>query len=269
MKMNEYIESGVLELYVYGVLSEEESIEISKKLREHPEIKAEVEQIEKSLQHLGTAVAPYNPEKQLEAIKQKLQNPGKAVPVIGDGAKRRKNWPAYMGWAACVLLAIGLFVLLNKNNSLRDELQIVSAEKAQMENEIEKARESEEKTEELLEIFRDQDLTRVALEGQKIAPGVYANVIWNTEKNRAFIDAKDLPEPPPGKVYQVWSLTLDPLTPTSIGLLENFGEDENKIFVLANPNKSEAFGITLEPAGGSKTPSMEQLYVLGVVGAKS
>ncbi|HET7360888.1 MAG TPA: anti-sigma factor, partial [Salinimicrobium sp.] len=114
-----------------------------------------------------------------------------------------------------------------------------------------------------------QDLTRVALTGQKIAPNVDVNVIWNKVENRAFIDAQDLPEPPPGKVYQVWSLTLNPLTPTSIGLLENFEEDANKIFVLANPNQSEAFGITLEPAGGSKTPTMEQLYVLGVVGAKS
>ena len=66
-------------------------------------------------------------------------------------------------------------------------------------------------------------------------------------------------------VYQVWSLTLDPLTPTSMGLLENFSEDENKIFALENPNQSQAFGITLEPEGGSESPTMEQLYTLGVV----
>ena len=28
---------------------------------------------------------------------------------------------------------------------------------------------------------------------------------------------------------------------------------------------AEGFGITLEPAGGSKTPTMEQLYTLGKV----
>jgi anti-sigma-K factor RskA len=50
-----------------------------------------------------------------------------------------------------------------------------------------------------------------------------------------------------------------------MGLLENFSEDENKIFALENPNQSQAFGITLEPAGGSETPTMEQLYTLGVV----
>ncbi|MDX1719795.1 MAG: anti-sigma factor, partial [Salegentibacter mishustinae] len=90
---------------------------------------------------------------------------------------------------------------------------------------------------------------------------------WNTEENTAYIDAKDLPEPPRGKVYQVWSLTMQPLTPTSIGLLADFETDDNKVFSLENQNQSEAFGITLEPEGGSKTPTMDQLYVLGTVAA--
>ena len=36
---------------------------------------------------------------------------------------------------------------------------------------------------------------------------------------------------------------------------------------LENANESEAFGITLEPEGGSETPTLEQLYTLGAVGA--
>ncbi len=34
---------------------------------------------------------------------------------------------------------------------------------------------------------------------------------------------------------------------------------------MMNPNDSEAFGITLEPEGGSKMPSLDQLYTLGTV----
>ena len=41
--------------------------------------------------------------------------------------------------------------------------------------------------------------------------------------------------------------------------------NENKIFTINNTNSSEAFGITLEPEGGSKTPTLEQLYTLGTV----
>ena len=66
-------------------------------------------------------------------------------------------------------------------------------------------------------------------------------------------------------VYQVWALKLNPLTPTSIGLLANFNGDNEKIFEVSKTNDAEAFGITLEPSGGSLTPTMEQLYTLGKV----
>ena len=49
---------------------------------------------------------------------------------------------------------------------------------------------------------------------------------------------------------------------TAMGLQPMLG---NKIFSIANPNDSQAFGITLEPEGGSKTPTLEQLYTIGVV----
>jgi hypothetical protein len=45
---------------------------------------------------------------------------------------------------------------------------------------------------------------------------------WNKETEVVYIDAAGLPEPPKGMVYQVWALKLNPLTPTSIGLLDNF-----------------------------------------------
>lgn len=136
-----------------------------------------------------------------------------------------------------------------------------------MEQQIANALEDAEKAKELLAVLRDKDVSRIPLQGQNAAPGAYATVYWNKEENRAYIDAKELPEPPRGKVYQVWSLKLEPLTPTSIGLLEDFMTDDNKIFTLENANQSEAFGITLEPEGGSETPSMDQLYVLGTVTA--
>ena len=77
---------------------------------------------------------------------------------------------------------------------------------------------------------------------------------------------RDRPEPPEGKVYQIWSLKLSPtLTPTSIGLLEDFKGNNEKLFAVSGTSDAEAFGITLEPAGGSKSPTMEQLYTLGKV----
>jgi hypothetical protein len=45
---------------------------------------------------------------------------------------------------------------------------------------------------------------------------------WNKETQVVYVDAVGLPEPPKNGVYQVWALKLNPLTPTSIGLLDKF-----------------------------------------------
>jgi anti-sigma-K factor RskA len=47
--------------------------------------------------------------------------------------------------------------------------------------------------------------------------------------------------------------------------LENFKGNTEKIFAVSGTKDAQAFGITLEPAGGSKTPTMDQLYTLGKV----
>lgn len=261
MDIQEYISSGILELYVYGALSEEESRKVTQVLREYPEVKAEVEEIERALSSLATSAAPYNPQEVLTSLKTKLA-PAAQPPVT---PRRKYNIVAYLGWAASLLLLIGLFFLFRENNHLRKALSQQDIEKAQMEQQIADARADAQKTKELLNIFRSREIQKVPLQGQNVDPGAYAAVYWDKQKNKAFIDAQGLPEPPRGKVYQVWSLKMQPLTPTSIGLLKDFGKDENKVFSLENANESEAFGITLEPEGGSKTPTMDQLYVLGTV----
>ncbi|TVZ27614.1 anti-sigma-K factor rskA [Gillisia sp. Hel_I_86] len=261
MDINNYISSGILELYVYGALSEPESREVTRILKQFPEVESEVEEIEEALIQLSAAVAPADADKLIQRIKQKLSHNPKVVTMKSG----RSNIPMYIGWAASLIFLIGLFLMFNKNQKLRQDLQALQGEKAQMETQIAEARLDAEKTKELLSIIRDKDIIKVPLAGQAVAPDAYAAAYWDKTTNTTYIDVKDLPEPPRGMVYQVWSLQLEPLTPTSIGILDTYEEDENKIFPLENTNPSEAFGITLEPARGSKTPTMEQLYALGVV----
>lgn len=148
---------------------------------------------------------------------------------------------------------------------MQSDIKVVEQQNEVLEQQIFEARGSLINTQELLNDLRDKDVAVVSLGGQEVSPESYAKAYWNKRENKVFIDAQGLPEPPDGMVYQVWSLKLDPLTPISMGLLEDFTMDENKVFVLNNPNETEAFGITLEPAGGSESPTLEQLYTLGAV----
>ncbi len=262
MDIKEYIASGILELYVYGSLSEKENTEVYAILQKHPEALEEVERIENSLKELSAAVAPDLDASIYSKIENRLDPEDNSVIPI---TRKRSNLPMYIGWAASVALLAGLFVQLNKNKELRQQLVENQIEKQLLEGKIQVAEEDLSQTKNLLSVLRNKEFIQVPLAAQQVDPNAYATVYWDKENQKAYIDVAGLPTPPPGKVYQVWSLGLNPLTPTSMGTLDAFTDNKNKIFSLSNPNNSEAFGITLEPEGGSESPTLEMLYTLGAV----
>ncbi|MEX0289804.1 MAG: anti-sigma factor [Flavobacteriaceae bacterium] len=264
MDVEAYIATGILELYVAGLLTEEENMEVYRYAKEYPRIKLEIKEIEASILALsGTSAPRISRRKGFDDLKVRIGQ--RKDTTVVQLPKKKTNWGAYTGWAAAILFGAGLLYFYYENDQLKTTMEIVTKENDVLEQQIFESRNSLVNTTELLNTIRNRDLSIVALEGQEAAPEAFAKVYWDRDNQKVLIDALGLPEPPDGMVYQVWSLKLSPLTPTSLGLLENFMEDENKIFSLNNTNESEAFGITLEPAGGSETPTMDQLYTLGSI----
>lgn len=262
MEAQEYIESGILELYVYGLLTETENLEIAEMAKKNPEVEQEILAIEKAIVALSSSFSPFHSVANFEKIKARLElKHGKVVDM-----KPASNWSQYVGWAAAVVMLLGLGYQTLELTKTKEAIATVGNEKNKIQREFAYLDQQNKETEKNLTIVRDIKNTGVTLGGQAVSPTSFAKVYWNKDTRTTYIDAAGLPKPPKGMVYQVWSLKLSPvLTPTSIGLLENFDENEHKIFAVDQTDSAEAFGITLEPAGGSLTPTMEQLYTLGKV----
>lgn len=260
MDTKEYIESGILELYVYGLLSEAENIEVDTMAKNHPEINDEIIAIEKGIVALSSSFSPFHSVANFEKIKAKLE-----LKHSGVVQMKQQNWSNYIGWAAAIILLIGIGYQYQKLAQTNDQVVSIGNEKQKLSKEIQLLEQKNKTAETSLAVIRDEKNTVVALSGQDVNPKSFAKVYWNKETKVVYVDASGLPEPPKGMVYQVWALKLNPLTPTSIGLLENFDSNNQKIFAVENADSAEAFGITLEPAGGSLSPTMEQLYTLGKV----
>jgi anti-sigma-K factor RskA len=262
MENKEYIESGVLELYVYGLLSETENEEVTNMAKNNPEINAEIIAIEKAIVSLSSSFAPFHSVEIYEKIKAKLELKHKEVIQLEPS----RNWAQYIGWAAAILLLVGIGFQYNQLEQTSNQVVNATTEKVKVEQELNQLELKNKESETSLAIVRDTKNTVVALGGQAIAPESSAKVYWNKETQIVYIDAAGMPEPPKGMVYQIWSLKLQPqLTPTSIGLLSDFTANDSKIFAVDKTADAEAFAITLEPAGGSLSPTMEQLYTLGKV----
>jgi anti-sigma-K factor RskA len=261
MSAEEIIESGKLELYVCGALPQDESIEVEQAISIYPEVKREVESIEASLINLAEAVAPTLSAMVWSYILASIQN----VRSIGD-TKQSTNWGAITGWAAAILCIGGIFWMLNQNNDLQDNIELTTTENELLKGKLQNTETTLAETGEILEILRSKDYNTITLPGNPaVAPEAFAKVYFNKQDKVAYIDAKGLPTPTKGKVYQVWSLIMEPLTPSSIGLIGATIDHETGIYKFENVPDPQAFGITLEPEGGSETPSLDQLYTIGMV----
>ena len=262
METKEYIESGILELYVYGLLTESESMEVAAMAKKHVEINDEIIAIEKAIVALSSSFSPFHSVANFEKIKAKLElKHGKVIDM-----KPATSWSQYVGWAAAVLFLLGFAYQYVQLTQTKQAIAIVGSEKDKLKNDYALLDQENKVTAQNLAIVRDIKNTGVTLGGQAVAPQSYAKAYWNKDTKVTYIDAAGLPKPPKGKVYQVWALKLSPvLTPTSIGLLSNFDSNSQKLFKVEDTGYAEAFGITLEPEGGSPSPTMDQLYTLGKV----
>jgi anti-sigma-K factor RskA len=262
METQEYIQSGILELYVFGLLSENENREVKQMADAHKSVEDEILSIEKAVIDLSYVVSPHLSAANYDKIRQQLIEKHTERQVAQIEPKR--GMAPYLGWAAAVLLMLGMGIQYYKYNQASEELNKVSVQSTQYRELLARLEKTNSQNQTALGVLRDKGNKVVPLAGQDVAPQAYATVYMNTGKKEVYVDISGLPKAPEGKVYQVWALKFDPLTPNSIGVLSDAGNTSG-MFKVDNFDGVQGFGITLEPAGGSKSPTLEQLYTLGQI----
>jgi anti-sigma-K factor RskA len=87
-----------------------------------------------------------------------------------------------------------------------------------------------------------------------VAGGGTATVSISPSHDALVVRMKDVPPPPAGKVYQMWLIPKDGSAPVSEGLMD--AEALSKPALVKGIGSAASLGITVEPAGGSATPSL-------------
>lgn len=87
-----------------------------------------------------------------------------------------------------------------------------------------------------------------------VAGGGTATVTVSTSRDAIVVKMNNVPAPPPGKVYQMWLIPKDGSAPVSQGLMD--AEALSKPAVVKGIGSAAALGITVEPAGGSTSPTL-------------
>lgn len=82
-------------------------------------------------------------------------------------------------------------------------------------------------------------------------------VVWSPARDRVAVIANDLPDPGADRVYELWAIVDD--TPVPAGL---FDPDAGSVRAAADIADVDAvaWGVTVEPAGGSDAPTTPILF---------
>ena len=266
MNIQEYINSGVLELYVAGALTEKEMVEATRNVNQHLELKSEVERLENAFMTYAKLHAPpISP-----ALKASLLQTGQSISSASAGTIPPTNsfsrWICGLGLLFLIgSIAFNIYQYQN-TKSLERNVETIKNENQIFANDLETLKEKYASNQSIFAEIRQPSTKTIILESVGKVAGAQAIVFWNTETKNIFVDAANLPDPPAGKVYQLWwMISVDPLTPNNAGTLDGFVTNDDKVFAALSADKAVAFAITLEPEGGSESPTLDELYVLGQV----
>lgn len=260
MNKEEFISSGLLELYATGVSSQEETQIVEEYLIQFPELRQELNDIEISLENYAqaNAIQPSSSLKEkvfsrlfADAQKEEIET----TPIVPINKKTTPiSFFKYIAVASFILLigsAILNYTYYRKYNKANKELQVAQQK-------IEQQGQSNLAMSKYLSVTTNKYAQPVVLNGTANSPEALAKIFWMKNTGQVYIDPSNLPEVPTGKQYQLWAI-IDG-KPVDGGMITT----ENGVFHIQKMKSFgnvEAFAITLEKTGGSPTPTMSEMVV--------
>ncbi|MFZ4928629.1 anti-sigma factor [Chryseobacterium sp. Mn2064] len=270
MNTKEYISSGIIESYILGHASPEEAGILECVMKNNTEVKEAVEEAQKTLENLATAQAVTPPDDLRSKIWNKIQEQQTAEelqPVIAldiPSAKPQEEtkiegksniWKNLAIAASVILIAsiAGNMFWMKEEAERKIEIAEMHTEKQAQDIEMQKMNQK-------IGMFSNPDMQMVMLKGVEKHTDSKAMVFWDKKTKDVYLSAESLPKAPTGMQYQLWAIADG--KPVSAGL---YSENKDSLIVLAQVPQAQAFAITLEKEGGSKEPTMENMYVMGGV----
>jgi anti-sigma-K factor RskA len=101
------------------------------------------------------------------------------------------------------------------------------------------------------QVARANDLREASV---NVVGGGKATLLISASEDAAVVKMSGVPAPPAGKVYQMWLIPKDGSAPVSQGLMDE--QALSKPAVVQGIHSAASLGITVEPAGGSKAPTL-------------
>jgi Anti-sigma-K factor rskA len=258
-----------LALYAMRSLPADEMVIVGAALRDNPQAQQELARIQDDLALLALSVDQHAaPAGSFERLQQRMRETfqagatsvpaGKAIEMTATQTEiatvpstGRSKWAVITPWAIAAGLAIACSILGYRTASLNDALD---GESALVSNLAAKA----SRAQQVLEVLNAPNAQRVTLAATKTPPAPTAHAVYLAERGALMMEANNLKPVPAGKTYELWVIPASGAAPVPAGTFTPNGEGYASVVLPTLPSgvPAKAFGITIENAGGSKTPTL-------------
>jgi hypothetical protein len=251
MDINNYISSGIIEMYVTGLCSAAEITELELLRSQYPQLNDAVIQFEiefeKNALQIGTITGNPLDSKIINALQQ-LQTP--VTPL--QPKVKRLNWLKPLAAAAVLLLIISSIFNYTFYKKNKEQLIALNSKDPQ----------SASLPEVDYNILKDPTITPVAMYG--VAPHniCRCTLFWDKKTGKVYMMIHHLVPSTNEKKYQLWAMVNN--KPVNVGMV-NDGIRDRFIELQNVPEAATAFSVTLENATGSATPTDGNQWLYGKI----
>lgn len=277
MDVKNYISSGILERFVLGDVSSQEKQEVACLSKIYPEIQKELFAHQLGIEQMVTKYSVTPPEELKKQILFKTSNTpqentnaadddNKIIPINRNTPTSKSSSGNYRFLAVAssiamlIAVATGLYIN-NENKELQGTVlakQEVITELQQENTQIASAIESINNQ---FELVTNSSTSKITMKGTEQQPTSLANVFVSEENENVYLQVSNLPGITENNDYQLWAIVDG--KPASLGVFNT--NNKNDLLEMKYFPKAEAYAVTLEPKGGSESPTMENMYVYGGV----
>lgn len=216
-KLHNFLNSNLLNKYLVGDTSIEESKDVEHFISNYPEAAQAYEELQDNLEIVAKAGAVEAPNHILSNLLDTIEDTNDTE-VIHLAQNRRTPWYSIAASAAAILFAVTSFILYQKNIQLNQENNIVVEEIFDLRSDIESNNSKlDQLSRELLKL-NNPDARKYVINGNERAKNLKTVAYINPVEKTSMIDVITLPQLPEEQQYQIWAELQDRMV--NLGILD-------------------------------------------------
>lgn len=169
----------------------------------------------------------------------------------------RPRWMTFAPVMVMLLLAVFSILLWRDLRNTRRTLRHTHAQLEQLQTELTQKNAELAEAKMVRDLLHAPDAWPLTLVSKKTPPQPQIKAVYSKQQGALLLMANNLTPIPENKVYQLWLLPADGSAPMAAGWFKPDGKGNGMMFhKMSSGIAAKGFAVTIEPPGGSQTPTM-------------